>query len=350
VHTRLRWIVLAVLVAALLPGCKAKPEPEPAAPPATGKAALSTAPAVNAADVTIGFLVKQPEEPWFQNEWKFAEDCAKKYGFKLSKMGAENGEKVLANIDTLHTQGAQGFIICTPDVKLGPAIMAKAKQYDMKVIAVDDQFVDKGEFMDVHYMGIAARKIGEMMGQAAYDEFQKRGWKTEETGLCVVTYEQLDTARERTDGAIDVISKAGFPKERIFKAAERTTDVPGAMEATLSLLTQHPEVKKWLAVSMNDEGVLGAVRAMEQRGFDEDTIIGVGIGGTTALAEFDKPEATGFFATCLINPYRHGFETSEMMFKWITEGTEPPKTTLTEATVVTRETCRQVMTEQGLLD
>jgi len=39
-----------------------------------------------------------------------------------------------------------------------------------------------------------------------------------------------------------------------------------------------------------------------------------------------------------------------MMFKWITEGKEPPKMTLTEATVVTRDTCRKVMTEQGLLD
>ena len=25
----------------------------------------------------IGFLVKQPEEPWFQDEWKFADQAAK---------------------------------------------------------------------------------------------------------------------------------------------------------------------------------------------------------------------------------------------------------------------------------
>ena len=34
-----------------------------------------------AADVKIGFVVKQPEEPWFQDEWKFADQAAKEKGF-----------------------------------------------------------------------------------------------------------------------------------------------------------------------------------------------------------------------------------------------------------------------------
>src|SRR5258708_6073644 len=34
-----------------------------------------------AAKIKIGFLVKMPEEPWFQNEWKFAQQAADKDGF-----------------------------------------------------------------------------------------------------------------------------------------------------------------------------------------------------------------------------------------------------------------------------
>ncbi|MGN6666386.1 MAG: arabinose ABC transporter substrate-binding protein, partial [Trinickia sp.] len=57
-------------------------------------------PAAQAADqVKIGFLVKQPEEPWFQDEWKFAEMAAKKDGFTLVKIGATSGEKVMSAID-----------------------------------------------------------------------------------------------------------------------------------------------------------------------------------------------------------------------------------------------------------
>ncbi len=34
------------------------------------------------AKVKIGFLVKQPEEPWFQQEWKFADAAAAQGGFE----------------------------------------------------------------------------------------------------------------------------------------------------------------------------------------------------------------------------------------------------------------------------
>src|SRR6202034_3361732 len=96
---------------------------------------LFNAPVVQAADsVKIGFVVKQPEEPWFQDEWKFADQAAKEKGFTLVKIGAVDGEKALAAIDNLGAQGAQGFIICTPDVKLGPAIAARSAANNLKLM------------------------------------------------------------------------------------------------------------------------------------------------------------------------------------------------------------------------
>jgi len=91
--------------------------------------------------IKLGFVVKQPEEPWFQLEWKFAEEAARKNKFDLVKIGATDGEKVLGAIDNLAANGAKGFVICTPDTRLGPAIMARAKGHNLKVIAVDDQFL-----------------------------------------------------------------------------------------------------------------------------------------------------------------------------------------------------------------
>ena len=52
-----------------------------------------------AEDVKIGFLVKQPEEPWFQDEWKFADQAAKEKGFKLVKIGVPSGGEVLTAIE-----------------------------------------------------------------------------------------------------------------------------------------------------------------------------------------------------------------------------------------------------------
>ncbi|MHB9030878.1 MAG: substrate-binding domain-containing protein [Candidatus Latescibacterota bacterium] len=301
--------------------------------------------------ITIGFMVKIPEEPWFQNEIKGARQCGEKYGFKVVDIGARDGDAVLTGIDNLAAQGAKGFVICAPDVRLGPAIMAKAESYRMKVVTVDDQFIGAdGHFMAVPYMGMAAREIGRNIGNYLWNEMMNRGWKIEETGACVVTYDQLNTVKERTDGATEALTGAGFPAERIYRAPEASIDQPGAFVAANIILTQHPEVKRWLVYSVNDEGVLGSVRALENHRYESVDIIAVGIGGSTSLAELEKKEPTGFVGTVFVNSIEEGYKTAEMLYLWIKEGVQPPMDTRTEGTIVTRETYLQVMTEAGFLE
>ena len=302
------------------------------------------------APIKLGFIVKQPEEPWFQLEWKFADEAARKNSFDLVKIGATDGEKVLGAIDNLAANGAKGFVICTPDTRLGPAIVARAKNHDLKVIAVDDQFIgsDGKPMAGVHYLGISARKIGESVGQALYDEMKKRDWPLPETAVCLVTFDELDTAKERTEGALEALKAAGFPEAKIFKVSQKTSDVPGAFDAANILLTQQAAVKRWLICGMNDSAVLGAVRAMEGRGFNAGNVIGIGINGTDCIVEFEKPTPTGFFASALLAPKRHGYETAEMLYKWVKEGAEPPLDTRTTGILINRENYKAVLKEQGI--
>ncbi|GLU30807.1 arabinose ABC transporter substrate-binding protein [Trinickia caryophylli] len=313
---------------------------------------LAGAPMAQAADpVKIGFLVKQPEEPWFQDEWKFAEMAAKAKGFTLVKIGAPSGEKVMSAIDNLAAQKAQGFIICTPDVKLGPGIVAKAKAHNLKMMTVDDRLVDgSGKPIDsVPHMGISAYNIGQQVGKGITDEIKKRGWDMKEVGAIAITYEQLPTAHDRVQGATDVLLKAGFPKANIISAPQAKTDTENAFNAANIALTKNPQFKHWVAYGLNDEAVLGAVRAAEGRGFKADNMIGIGIGGSdSALSEFKKPNPTGFYGTVIISPKRHGEETSELMYTWITTGKEPPKLTLTQGMLATRENVGQVREQMGL--
>lgn len=326
------FLVLLCLVTA--PGCGQKPSSKSA----DGK-------------IKIGFLVKQPEEMWFRNEWAFAQQCADRYGFELKTIGTPDGEKVLSAIDNLAAQGAQGFVICTPNVKLGPSIVAKAKANNMKVFSVDDEFIgsDGKPMTEVPFMGISGRAIGKLVGKGLYDEFKKRGWDIKDTAAVGITYDELDTARDRTEGAIEALVAAGFPKDKIYTSAERTTDVPGANDAGNIVLTQHAKVKKWLVFSMNDEGVLGVIRAMEQVNIPVENVIGIGIGGSSCLVEFQKKKPTGFYATALISPKQHGYETTEQLYKWIKDGTKPPMHVLTGAVLINRQTYAKVMKEQGLL-
>lgn len=297
------------------------------------------------AKIKLGFLVKQPEEPWFQSEWKGAEKAAAKYGFDLVKLGIPDGEKTIAAIDNLAALNAKGFVICTPDVRLGPAIVRKARAADLKVIAVDDQFVgaDGKIITKVPYLGMSASKIGQAAGEGIAGEMKKRGWAPTEVGVCVITYDQLDTIRERTDGAVGALTAAGVPAARVFKTAQKTQDVPGSFDAATILFTQHPEIKRWLICGGNDTAVLGAVRASEQRGFTAADVIGVGINGTDCIDELRKSKPTGFFGSIRVSALSEGFATSEMLFKWVTAGTTPPLDTRTTGVFMTRANLEQVL-------
>lgn len=306
---------------------------------------------LRADEVKIGFVVKQPEEPWFQDEWRFAEQAAKEKNFTVVKIGAENGEKVMSAIDNLASQQAQGFIICVPDVKLGPAVVAKATADRLKLMTVDDQLVDgKGNpISTVPHMGISAHEIGKQVGQAMVDEMKKRGWNMQEVGAIRVTYEQLPTAHDRVAGATEVLLAAGFPSANLIDAPQAKTDTENAFNAANIAMTKNPRFQKWVSFGLNDEAVLGTVRAAEGRGVSADNMIGVGIGGAqSAINEFNKPNPTGFFGTVLISPKRHGYETSLLMYDWIAQKQEPPKLTLTSGKLMNRENLKAIRQEFGL--
>lgn len=303
-------------------------------------------------DMKLGFLVKQPEEPWFQTEWAFADKAAKDLGqVQIIKIAVPDGEKTLNAIDNLAASGAKGFVICTPDPKLGPAIMAKARSYDLKVIAVDDQFLNAaGEPMtNVPLIMMAATEIGERQGQELYKEMQNRQWNVAETAVLAITADELDTARRRTDGSISALIKAGFPEKQIYKSPTKSNDIPGALDAANSMLVQHPEVKNWLIVGMNDNTVLGGVRATEGQGFKAENVIGIGINGVDAVNELSKPNPTGFFGSLLPSPDVHGYRSVEMLHKWVKDDVAPEKfTAVKDVVLLKRENFKEELAKKGL--
>ncbi|WP_027133175.1 arabinose ABC transporter substrate-binding protein [Geminicoccus roseus] len=316
-----------------------------------GALALMSTGLAYAEDVKIGFVVKQPEEPWFQDEWKFAEMAAQEKGFELVQIGAQDGEQVQSAIDNLGAQGAQGFIICTPDVKLGPGIVAKAAANDLKLMTVDDRLVDNegNPIESVPHMGISATKIGEAVGQAIVDEIKNRGWEMAEVGALRLSYDQLPTAVDRVEGAISVLEANGFPKDQIFDAPQAKTDTEAALNAATTVLNREAGLKKWVAFGLNDEAVLGAVRATESVGIPSENVIGVGIGGAdSAINEFKKAEPTGFYGTVIISPKRHGYETAVNMYEWIVDGTEPEGLILTSGQLALRDDYQQVRQDLGI--
>lgn len=299
----------------------------------------------------LGFLVKQPEEPWFQAEWHFADKAGKKLGFDVIKIAIPDGEKTLNAIDNLAAKGAKGFVICTPDPKLGSAILVKASGYNMKVITVDDQLVNAKDqpIKSVPLVMMDANQIGKKQGEELFKEMKRRSWKLKDTAVMAITANELDTARRRTEGALMALKKSGILKRNIYSMPTKSNDIPGAFDAGSSLLVQHPNIKNWLIVGMNDNTILGGVRSTEAQGFKASQVIGIGINGVDAVNELSKSHRTGFYGSLLPSPDLHGYKTSVMLFDWIKYHVKPPMFTLVKDVVlITRKNYKKELAKKGL--
>lgn len=302
-------------------------------------------------EVKIGFIVKKPEQAWFINEQQAATEAGEELGFEVVRLGGEDGQEVLSAIDNLYAQGAQGFVICPPDVRLGPAIMNRARQYGMKVMTVDDQFViASGEPMeDVPHLGMSGTKIGRQVGDAIAAEMDARGWNPEDVAALRITNNELPTAVERTDGATAALLDAGFPEDNIFDAPQQNSDTASAFSAASPVLSQNGDYEHWVIYALNEESVLGGVRATEQYGLAPEDVIGVGINGSgAAFAEFSRDNPTGFHGTVAVSSTMHGRQTAEDLYRWITEDQQPPANTETSGVLMTRDNWEEVRAELGL--
>ena len=304
-----------------------------------------------AAPIKIGFIVKMPEQAWFINEQHAATAAGEKLDVIVVNLAGSDGTAVMSAIDNLSAQGAKGFVICPPDVRLGPAIYARATGADMKVVSVDDQFVsaDGKPMAEVPHLGMSGYKIGQQVGMAINDEMKRRGWKPEEVAACRITSNELPTARERVGGATDTLVQNGFLKANIFDAPQRSTDTEGANTAASPVFARHGTFKKWIIYALNEESVLGGVRAGEQFHLGADDMIGVGINGTgAAFAEFSKPQPTGFYGTIAVSSALHGRQSALNLIGWIRDGTRPPASTQTTGMLMTRANWQQVKTQLGV--
>lgn len=296
--------------------------------------------------IRIGYVVKNPEEPWFQNEWRWAGAAARDYGFELLRIGARDADQVLTALDTLAARNARGLVICAPDTRLGAAIALRASADELLVMSVDDRLVGANAqpIASIPHIGISSFEIGSMAAAEAIAEAGKRGWAIDSVGLLRVTYDTLETTRQRTDGSLRVFREAGLPPANVIDAPVRTTDTEGAFTAAAPTLGRAKNFSRWFIVGVNDEGVIGAVRAAEGLGLGAHDVIGVGIGGAgTAESEFRKAKLTGFHASVFLSARHHGYQSALAVFKWASQGKVPPSLVLTTGRLMTRDNFRSLL-------
>lgn len=290
-------------------------------------------------------IYKAGDQTWFIDEGEAAkkavEDAGGEFIFVDAKM---NPEEYLKAIDNAIANNASGIVTCIPDQTMSQAVVDKATEAGIPIVAADDALQDASEKKLAPWVGINAYKIGEANGEwlAKYVEDNKLA-SDKETGLLVMTMDTVSSCVPRAEGEMDKFTELvpDFPQGSIFKADyDGTTDKGNTAAA---VITANPQIKKWLVTGANEEGCIGAARALESAGLDADACV-VGLGAYMAKDEWNNKGADGTCvkASAYFSAESVGAGSVQVLLDLI-DGKDVEQETAVDAEVVTPETYKDVM-------
>lgn len=340
---KLMAIALALMLClTVFAGCSTDEPAAPASTPASTPAAAGSTPAPAAGGVIYG-IYKAGDQTWFIDEGDAAKAAAEAAGYTFTYVDAKmNPEEYLKAIDNAIANGAAGVVTCIPDQTMSQAAVDKLNEAGIPVVAADDALEVNGEKI-APWVGINAYKIGEANGEwlANYAKDNDLVGK-EEVGLLLMTMDTVSSCVPRAEGEYDKFTELcpDFDTAKIFRADyDGTTDKGNT--AAAAVITAHPEITTWLVTGANEEGCVGAARALESAGLDADACV-VGLGGYMAKDEFKKEGGSCMKASAYFSAESVGAGSVEVLLDMI-NGKEPAMETAVDAVVVTPENYQEVM-------
>jgi L-arabinose transport system substrate-binding protein len=289
-------------------------------------------------DLKIGYINKMGEHPWFVAEVAGAKAAAEKAGAAFVSQDVQfNADLTVTTFDTMVGDGVKGIAIVVPDKGLGPVIAEKAKKAGIKLVAVDDDIYFQ-DGTQVPYVGMNAHNIGTRVGEKLAELYKAEGWAGKEVRIASIEDRKADTCMQRNQGAEEAFLKAvsDFKPENILRVPYDNTMV-NSIDVMTTTLTANPNVTNWIFYSCNDDGVLGAARAMENAGYKPEQGMGIGIDGSRACDAFGAGKPSAFRGTMWLNSENHGATAVKLLVASIKDGTALPTQTFTDPEFINPE-------------
>lgn len=291
-----------------------------------------------AADVKIGYINKMGDHPWFVAEVAGAKAAAEAAGAPFVSQDVQfNADLTVTTFDTMVGDGVTGIAIVVPDKGLGPVIAEKAKKAGIKLVAVDDDiYFEDGT--QVPYVGMNAKNIGTRVGEKLAELYKAENWAGKEVRIASIEDRKADTCMDRNKGAEEAFLKAvpDFKPENILRVPYDNTMV-NSIDVMTTTLTANPNVTNWIFYSCNDDGVLGAARAMENAGYQPEQGMGIGIDGSRACDAFGAGKPSAFRGTMWLNSENHGATAVKLLVASIKDGSDLPTQTFTDPEFINPE-------------
>lgn len=326
-------LIGTLLIGSMLAGCGAN------------QSSKETSAAGGKKKVVIAGIYKAGDQVWFINEGKAAEKMAKSMGASEYQLidAKMNPDTYLQAIDNVIAQKVDGVITCIPDQKLSQVTVDKLKAANIPVIAADDALQDESGKKIAPWVGINAYKIGETNGEWIANYIKENKLESDnQAGVLVLTMDTVSSCVPRTKGELDKFKAVlpNYPDSKIFKA-DYDGQTDKGFSAAAAIFTAHPEIKKWMVMSANEEGAVGATRALEQAGLDNQSCV-IGLGAYLAKDEFKK-SSSAMKAATYFSANDVGGNSAKLMMEKVLNGKDIPAETAVDAKVVTKDNYKQIM-------
>lgn len=296
---------LAAILGLTLVACTS-PAPAPAetaapapaaneAPAPAETAAPAPAPEPEAAKTsgwTLAYICKDLSQQWFIDESAQMLKTAKEFGAKDVIMCdcSMDPEKYMTHLDNMISQKVDLIFVCPPDQQLSQITVDRCNAANIPVVAIDDALIDANGNAIAPVVELSAYDVGRQQGEWLSDYYNKEyaSFPAEEVGYMVMTMNEVSSCVPRAEGAKAAFGEkaSNFPAANIIEANYDGTPEKG-FEVAAATITANPKIKHWLVTAPNDEGAMGATRALEQANKDKDSAV-VGAGAYHAKDEFKK--------------------------------------------------------------
>ena len=289
----------------------------------------------HAEDIKIGYINKFGEHPWFVAEVQGAKDAAAAAGVGISVQDVQfDANLAITALDTMIGDGVDGIAIVVPDRAIGATVAAKAAEAGIPLVAVDDDiYAEDGS--KVPFVGLDSYNIGLAVGEELSRIYKEEGWSADSVRLASIEDRKADTCMQRNKGAEDAFLAANgdITEDHIVRVAYDNSMV-NAIDVMTTTLTANPQIENWIFYACNDDGVLGAARALENSGYSADQGIGIGIDGSRACDAFGNDRASAYRGTMWFNAANHGKDAVNILVAAIRDGAELPVNTYSRPELV----------------
>ena len=249
--------------------------------------------------ITVGFSQVGAESDWrTANTESMKSTFSEENGYELIFDDAQQKQENQLTAIRNFIQQEVDYIVLAPVTETGwDTVLQEAKDAGIPIVACDDALQDDAGEKLAPWVGINAYVIGQTNGEwmANYAKDNDLVGK-DDVGLLIMTMDTVSSCVPRAEGEYDKFKEdcADFNEDNIFYADyDGTTDKGNT--AAAAVFTANPQITTWMVMGANEEGTIGACRALETAGLDANACV-VGLGAYMAKDEWNDKGADG---TCM---------------------------------------------------